>query len=322
MRFRNAFLLLLENFKNVYKILLYKLIVALVCTAIYCALILPELNVIFTSAEWLALKEDGLALLATFMPTATQSQFTEVRNRLAETTLPAFAQMVLGQTAGIVVRAVCCVLVYLLQRFVDTVCYFTVGSVLNDRMATYGDTPFFKAYLLNLSKSAKYSLVYVPIVFLFDLASIVVCIAVFELVNLFYAPFLCVSAIALCQTLKLTFTSHWMPRMVTDDCTLRGAMRGYEKTEKKHLSKVFSTNLSAVFCIIALNVLALLFTAGSALLLTVPASYLFLLCLQFVNYYTVKGKKYFITYDNISTHSSFGDTAEFFKAVEEEERSE
>ena len=74
--------------------------------------------------------------------------------------------------------------------------------------------------------------------------------------------------------------------------------------------------------IIAVNVLGGLCTAGVALLLTVPASYLFLLCLQFVNYYTVTGKKYFITYDTIVKNSSFGDAEEFFKVIEREENNE
>lgn len=322
MRFRNAFLVLLENFKNTYKILLYKLIVALVCTALYCALILPEMNVIFSSAEWLTLKQDVLAFFTAFLPTSSVEQFETVRDRLVNGSLPAFLQMIWGQAAGILVRFALCAVVYLLQRFVDTMCYFAVGSILNDRMRAYSDTPFSRAYLTNLSKSAKYSLLYVPIGFLFDLASILICVAVFEFVTLLYAPFFCVTAIAISQALKLTSTSHWMPAIVADGTTLRGAMRSLSQTDKKQRPKVFAANLAAVFGIITVNVLAVLCTAGSALFLTIPASYLFLLCLQFVNYYTVTGKKYFITYDNIAKTSSFGDAEEFFKLVAREEKEE
>lgn len=322
MRFRNAFLVLLENFKNTYKILLYKLVVATVCTALYFALILPELNVIFSSAEWLALKDNLTAFAAALLPTGSAEQFEALREQLINGTLPAFFQMLLGQTGGIIVRLSLCALVYLVQRFVDTMCYFAVGSILNDRMRAYTDTPFSRAYLTNLSKSAKYSLLYVPVGFLFDLVSIFVCVAVLNLVPLLYAPFLCVAAIALSQAFKLTCTFHWMPAIATDGMTLRGALKSLSNMDKKQRPKLFATNLSAAFGIIAVNVLAVLCTAGSALLLTVPASYLFLLCLQFVNYYTVTGKKYFITYDNIAKISSFGDSEEFFKAVEREEKEE
>ena len=51
MRFRNSTRLLIENFKNVYKILLYKLAIAVVAIALSCALLLPNLWDIVHSAE-------------------------------------------------------------------------------------------------------------------------------------------------------------------------------------------------------------------------------------------------------------------------------
>ena len=320
MRFRNAFLVLLENFKNTYKILLYKLIVGGVCMALYFVLIFPEINAIFSSAEWLALKENFSQFIASLLPTSSSEQFETLREQLIEGTLPAFFQMLLGQTTDILIRLSICAVVYLLQRFLDTMCYFAVGGILNDRMRAYSDTPFSRAYLSNLSKSAKYSLLYVPLCFVVDAISILLCLVVVELVSFLYAPFFCVSVIAVLQALKLTVTSQWMPAVVVDGMSLCGGIRSFAKTDKKQRPKTFATYLAAVFAVIAVNAFALLCTAGSALLLTVPASYLFLLCLQFVNYYTVTGKKYFITYDNIAKTSSFGDAEDFFKVVEREEQ--
>ena len=51
MRFRNSTRLLTENFRNVYKILLYGLIVAVVAISLSSALILPNLLDILRSAE-------------------------------------------------------------------------------------------------------------------------------------------------------------------------------------------------------------------------------------------------------------------------------
>ncbi|MBQ8320612.1 MAG: hypothetical protein IJX81_07030 [Clostridia bacterium] len=322
MRFRNAVLVLLENFKNTYKILLYKLVVSVVCTALYFALILPELHAIFSSAEWLTLKTDFWEFLAAFLPTGSAENFEAIQNKIMQESAPAFFQMLVGQAGGIALRLTACAAVYLVQRFVDTMCYFAVGSIINDRMSAYSDTPFPRAYLSNLSKSAKYSLVYVPIGFLFDLLSIVVCVLALEFVPFLYSLFACVATITLCQTVKLSCTYCWMPSIVADGKNLRGAMSALKTMDKKQHSKVFATNFAAVLGIIAVNVLGGLCTAGVALLLTVPASYLFLLCLQFVNYYTVTGKKYFITYDTIVKNSSFGDAEEFFKVIEREENNE
>ena len=54
MRFRNSVRLLMENFKNVYKILVYKLVILVVTAALTSALLLPGLMEILESAEMTA----------------------------------------------------------------------------------------------------------------------------------------------------------------------------------------------------------------------------------------------------------------------------
>ena len=50
----------------------------------------------------------------------------------------------------------------------------------------------------------------------------------------------------------------------------------------------------------AINVLFGLATIGSALLMTIPLSFLYLLALQCVHFYEDSGKKYFISVHNIA----------------------
>ena len=66
--------------------------------------------------------------------------------------------------------------------------------------------------------------------------------------------------------------------------------------------------------------LAAIFTFGSALLITIPTSYLLFVCEQYVNYYTMQGKKYFITYEKIETNPDHGDSEHFFEYIEEIEK--
>ena len=49
MLFRNSFRLLTENFKNVYKILLYKFLVAVVAIALCSVFVLPEFSQIWNN---------------------------------------------------------------------------------------------------------------------------------------------------------------------------------------------------------------------------------------------------------------------------------
>ncbi|MBO5334790.1 MAG: phospho-sugar mutase, partial [Clostridia bacterium] len=320
MRFRNTWTLLTENFKNVSRVLLYKVIVGVVCMALYAALILPQIGEIVASAEWNELIRDIKDLLAEFIPGhVSDKTFEELRLAVVNESFPAFGKMLFAMTGAIVGRAVLCVCVYLIQRFLDTICYFTVGSVIHDRMTTYAETPFWQAFVSNLGKSSKYSLAYVPTAFLFD----VVIIGLVGLICAFVKPFvplalfLAMTVLVVGQALKLTYTSAWMPAITSDSMTLGQAIQAVQKQEKKHHRKSFMLYLVLVYMIIIINILTAIVTFGSGLLVTIPASYVLLVCAQYVNYFTIKGKKYFVTFEAIATNDCKGDTEHFFDYVDE-----
>ena len=52
MRFRNSVLLLIENFKNVYRILIYKLIILVIGSALTSAFLVPGLIGIFVTSTF------------------------------------------------------------------------------------------------------------------------------------------------------------------------------------------------------------------------------------------------------------------------------
>jgi len=210
-----------------------------------------------------------------------------------------------------------CVIVYLLQRFVNTLSHFAVGSILNDKMTTYSQTPFFTSFIANLGKATRYSLVYVPVVFLLDVATLVLCLLCIATMPILIGLFFASTVGALCQTTKLTFTGRWMPAMVADNKKLHEAFRYADNREKKQRAKIFATYLITVYIVIVINVAAAACTFGSSLLITVPTSYMLFICEQFVNYYTIKGKKYFITYERIATNPDFGDREHFFDYIDE-----
>ena len=318
MRFRNSTRLLIENFKNVYKILLYKLAIAVVAIALSCALLLPNLWDIVHSAEvtnLIDIVKDFFRALVT-----GDSQFLAGFQEQFKTMGTALLKLLDSRMSKIVWSVVGCGVVYLLERFLDTLCYFSIGSILNDRMATYAETPFAAAYIKNLGKASIYSIVYVPVVFLFDVMTIGLCYFLFFYLlafNVLASLFFSMTFIVLCQALKLTITSMWLPAMAADNMSIGQAMRFGDKQQKKQWKKVFSTYVATIYIIIIINVIGAVCTFGSALLLTVPASFMLFICEQFVNYYTVQGKRYFITYDRIAINRDRGDSEHFFETVED-----
>ena len=103
--------------------------------------------------------------------------------------------------------------------------------------------------------------------------------------------------------------------MTTDNKRLREAILP-TKAGKKQFLKAFCMYIVTVYMVIILNVVAMTCTFGSALLITLPASYVLFICHQYVNYYTITGKKYFITYQSIEENAECGDSEHFFDYVE------
>lgn len=325
MRFRNSVLLLIENFKNVYRILIYKLIIMVIGAALTSALLIPGLIEIFESAQFTTMIADLKAFILAFVPTDGAGEaLTAAKDALLgdNGSFTVFLNFVASKATGIIWTIIGCAVVYLLQRFADTLCYFTIGGLLNDKMATYAETPFSSAYVSNLGKASIYSLVYVPVVFAFDLLTWTLAILILSYIPILLALFLAMTVIVACQAVKLTFTSGWLPAMVVDNKKIGDVMFKRSEEEKKQRAKVFATYVVTVYMVIIINAVAALCSFGSALILTIPVSFFMFICVQFVNYYTLTGKKYFITYESIATNEARGDSEHFFDYMHEEEKNE
>ncbi len=323
MRFRNCLRLLMENFKQVFQLLWAKLVVGLVATALTCALVLPELNQIWNSAEMQELIANCKELIGAFF-TVDEAKTAGIKAAIFNEggSLDKVGTLLSSMTSEVVWTVVGISLIYLVRRFVDTVCHFTTGSMLNDKMSTYAETKYVTALVANLGKASVYSLVYVPLVFLFDLVIVAVCALILMALPMLPSLFVGMTAVVLLQAFKLAFTSAWLPAMTTDNKRLRDALRGAKGRERRQRPKSFALYLVSVYFIVIVNVVAAICTIGSALIITLPASYFFLICMQYVNYYTVKGKKYFVTYEHIASNTARGDTEHFFEYLEESAQAE
>lgn len=313
--------LLMENFKNVYKLLLYKLIIALIASALCCAFILPDLMSIWQSEAVQALFQHGKDFLQALLG-AQQQELESIKLLIIgeDGAVSQVLTLLASKASGLIWSFIGCAAVYLLNRFADTICYFTMGCILNDRMATYAETPFFSVFISHLGKASAYAAVYVPTAFLFDVGIALLGWLWFSILPILPALFAIFTTIALIQALKFSLTGHWMPAMIADNKPLGLALKHEDKREAKQFWKAFSNYIITVYLVIIVNVVAAVCTMGSALLITVPACYFLFICLQFVNYYTVRGKKYFITYENIESNPTHGDNEHFFEYVQEGEK--
>ena len=323
MRFRNGLRLLMENFKHVYNLLLSKLILSLVATAICCAFVLPELLELWRSAQVQGLVENLSGSLRVLL-SADQNEMEALKESLMgpDGSFEQVVGLLATMRLEIILTCLGCTVVYLLKRYVETICHFTTGSMLNDKMATYAETPYITAFVSNIGKASAYSAVYVPVVFLFDVVMIALAYIFLAVTPIFVGLFGAMTIIVCCHALKMTITSRWLPAMTADNKPLKEALHCADKQERRRNIKAFSSYLVAVYFIVIINVAAAFCTFGSALILTVPASYFFLICLQYVNYYTLTGKKYFLSYEYIATNPNRGDSEHFFDYLCEDSSTE
>jgi hypothetical protein len=303
--------------------LLYKLIVIVLAVAISAVVLLPQLNDIWNSEPMDAIIV-GMQSFFKGVFTADAQLLSQVKQSLFSENgaLHRFAQLLSSEALGIILSLVGCVIVYLIKRFVDAVYSFSVGSVLSDKMSTYAESLISTAFVSNLAKACVYALVFVPISFLFDVAIIAGIITIFFVFDLFFALFLSMTFFVFALALRWTFTYRWMPAMITDQQSLRKAVKGDKKTDRKLFKRIYLNYVVVNYLVIIVNVLAALATFGSALIITVPATCFYYICQQFVAYYMITGKKYFITYDKIVTNPDKGDSEHFFQYIDQTQTSE
>lgn len=318
MRFRNSLKLLMENFKQIYKLLFSKFVISLVSVVLCCSFVLPELLSIVGHESVKTLFSDVSNFIHAFF-SANGTEMETVKQQILQDggSLDAVFALISSKRTALWLTFMGIAIVYLIRRFADTVCHYTVGSVLNDKMSTYAETPFWTSFVANLGKASLYSVVYVPIVFVFDVVTLALVYCTLTLFPGVTALFLSVTIVVLCQSLKLTITGRWMPAMNVDGKGLKRALVCESKTERKQQLKMFSVYLVCVYLVVIVNVLGALATFGSALLITVPASYFLFICVQYVGYYTVYGKKYFLTFEHIATNPDHGDVEHYFDYVTE-----
>ena len=299
MKFKHSFNVFVDNFTITYKVLLYRLVILLLSLCLYTAVIFPFMNRISDTTQVVALSD----ALASFGSAFANLDFTAMQGAWAAIR-EAFTQLIemLGAMVGSVVLTVFIVLVvYLVQKFLLGLGNYTAGAMINDKMAMRANSPFIGTLIKNLGKACLYNAIYVPLSTLYDIIIFVATGAVIYGLMLADAPlllliFLFSTVIVFLFVIKMTFTSDWLPALIYGKMTNRGA-RAYSfnyTTREKNFLSVLSNYVVLVLVIFAMNVAAVLLTLGAGLFITLPASYVILICFEFVNYCDNNEIKYFM----------------------------
>ncbi len=317
MNFKHTFHVFVDNFSIVYKHLLYGLIVTAIGVGLMCAVLIPAMYDIMITPQYVAMHDSFGTLLADISNLETDAMHADLTT--FRTAFSEFFEMFGSEKAGLLALCVALVaLVIVIYRFLMGIGNYTTGVLISDKMTLQAKSPFIVTMVKNLGKASIYNLIYVPIACLYDVCTVVILWALFfkwlHVIPMLFRIFLFVTVFIALIAVKQAFTVNWLPSLIHAKQTNRKAFIINFKKSTHGFWHNFSTFVVLSLIVLVLNIAALLFSFGAGLLITIPASYVSLICYRFVAYYNSNGLKFFIGNDIIGPKKETPPTVEeFFK---------
>lgn len=302
MRFKHTFHVFVDNFPVIYKQLIYRLIILAVSSAITVAVVYPFIMDLMNSPQLKHLIDSSLDYALKLL----NGDVAELKDLFEniKTAYGAFIVLLQTKFTRFILSCLLLLLVFIVSKWFESLGNYATAAILNDKMALRANQPFLTTLIRNLKDASIYSLIYVPLSILYD---IIVAVAMFVLLffllnnvlNMFISLFLFVLVIVVSVVIKMTFTTDWLPAIIRGKKGHGGAFKYTFLRKGKSTLSVMSDFAVLVLLVFALNVAAFFTTFGVGLLLTIPSSYVAILCYEFVNYYDRECLKYFIDKDTI-----------------------
>ncbi|MDE7168546.1 MAG: hypothetical protein K2O28_06855 [Clostridia bacterium] len=302
MKFKHSFHVFVDNFSVVYKQLLYRLIVLVISGLICWAGVYPFIKTFINSEQLNTIIEGTKGFITTLL----SGKINELAD-LSEKVQTAYAELIeLFNTklSQAILSGLLILLITIISKWFMGLGNYATASIINDKMALRAKQPFFSTLIRNLKSAAIYNAIYVPLSVLFDLIIVVAMFFLFftllnHVVYFFICLFLFVLAVVFAITFKMTVTSDWLPALIRGKMKQGAAMKYAFARKGKNTFNVMSNFAVIVLIVFALNMAAAILTLGVGLLLTVPSSYVIIICFEFVNYYDREEIKYSVDKNTI-----------------------
>lgn len=302
MKFKHTFHVFVDNFSVTYKQLLYRLAVGLIASII-TSLIIYGFAIDFINSDSFTRLWHGSQA---FIDNVFYARFNELTT-ISEDMRKAFDELgVLLSTKmpELVVSLLLILLVNIVATWFGGLGNYATAAVINDKMTLHADLPFFSTLIRNLKEAAIYNAIYAPLSVLYDVAiSAGMLYLIFLLINsgmpAILGIFLFALVVVAAITIKMTFTTDWLPAIVRGKKKQGEALKYAFSRKGKGTLNIMSNFIIIILIILAVNVAAFFFTFGVGLVITIPASYVIIITFELVNYYDREEIKYFIDKDNI-----------------------
>ena len=297
MKFSNTVKLVLTNFSNVWKLLLYYII----CIALGVLLLYPiVVPIIDKLAEARVFEELQLLFNGIFsQPTGFIKSFDNILITIGQVIAVNANTLMLNYVLTLVLS-------FVIIPFLCNLAELAVGEVLYGYMTSQTPYGFVGSYFRNFGKSVLYSLTKLPFQIVFNIISyfaIIGIIKLFAMVEFLYVflGVLLFLLYILLYTFKATVFSCWMPAIAVNDCSTYKAMIKGWATVFKNFFSTYSNALSIILCALVVNFLFGAFTFTTSLIITLPLTVYAMIVYGMVVYFSNQGMRFYVYPDMFVT---------------------
>lgn len=297
MSYKNSFKLLTSNFSLVWKQLAYMITLCLLMFALSYGFAIPTLNLLEKNN---VIKE--ISLIFETIYTAPKEVVTAISNtfiHLTEVISSNFGKIWFSLLSTTI-------LVHLLYQWFKNVSFYNLASLMHYHMTSFVEIGYTRNLISNLKPGAKYAFAKTILQIPFTLAKLTIIYAYFKIavspIGILIGLFITSSAIILLSSLELTlFTGMTGVFFENEDINPFKAFFKGNTTIFKKFPRVFSNSIITTLTIIVINIFLGIFTLGSGLLITLPASMVFIAIFELSSYLGVKGERYYLSKTIIAT---------------------
>lgn len=304
MKFKHSFNVFIDNFSVTYKQLLYRLVISLIAIGLYLAILTPFYKGLTGSQDFDMLIR-GIKDFIKNLVNGRNIELAETTKQIS-TAFTAVKNLITAHRGNIIWGIVGVYAVHIAAQFFNGLGNYATAAVINDKMALRAKSPFMTTLVRNIREACLYSVCYVPLSVIYDSVCVwllyLIVFRLFAVLPVLFMPlqlFVFVTATIIAISFKMVFTADWLPALIRGKMKAGQAFVFTFNRKNKRTLNVFSNFLVLVLIIFAVNVIGIIFTLGAGAILTVPSSYVVLLCFELVNYYDREELKYFIDKNTI-----------------------
>ncbi len=192
-----------------------------------------------------------------------------------------------------------CLCAIILPMFLAGISRYTLCVLINNKISSLASVGYTNTLITNIGKASIYSLIKLLIDLAFSIViGLLFCLYLILAKGVLLTVLLIVIFLAFAVVLlalKLALTSSFAPIMVEEKIGVIKAFRKGVKINFSNFGRTLSNAIVLILTIIFVNVFLGVFTIGVGLFLTLPATAVILSIFMVINYYTITGRRYYLT---------------------------